>query len=284
MVLSITLSFVNARVPQINHYLTLHQLSKNCTSVELNVERDFLLSDFYNNMAVATKVIHADSILIDGICNEIDIHVVTNEFKVCKRKYPYNHYKRKTCIWNKNNVIQSAKIATAGAYAGDSVRVQLYDKKECEKLTYSGTLTVKNIKYTPSPSPKTHLISNCLRITAVKNSGGKRILFNMNIWKVLQQHYEGRNQKCGRFVFVESVSVNGVCGSFNAHVFKPKDYEKCQHLKGVAFKKCFWTASLMKKYMFLDSVSAFKGEEVKVKTFRKRRCEEEWDSGMVIVQ
>lgn len=279
LIVSIALSYVHGRESQLNDYLILQNPSWNGDSLKMKVNRDFLLSNFYNNVAVATKVIHADSIRINGVCNEIDIHVVRNEFKVCALKFPQSPENKKRCIWNKSNVIKSAEIDTIGAYSGDTVQVQLYDKKNCQKLIQSGILSVAKKSDTPVPS-----ISDCIRITAIRNSEGERILFDMNTRKVLQQHYEGGNQQCGRFVFVTSVSVNGVCASFNAHVFEPKDFENCRHLKGTQFKKCFWTPKLMTKSMLLDSVSAFKGNEVEVKTFRKSSCEDELDSGILTVR
>lgn len=305
---------VNGSGPQLGEYLELHNPSENWSSVRLVIHRELLLSDFYENLNVAINILFANSMRINGICNNIDVHFVKHELEVCPEEFPFDDDGRMRCIWNEDNVLSSKELKTRRAFAGSSATIELFKHKFCQKPLFSGKLIVQgklapkasssarpkvvmppsrsppNPSKTPSSRPSKQVanksgtgIGDCISITSLPKSVGKKIVLRLKVWKVLQQHYYGRKQRCGQFVFVTSVSVNGVCGHFNAHVYKLKDYEKCFKLKGVAFRKCFWTFELMTKSMVLNTRSAFKGKSVEVRTFRKAKCVQEWDKGVVTV-
>lgn len=288
---------------ELGQYISLSPISSNNgRDIRLRIHRQKMLSDFYAGVDASTKVIHADSMRINGVCNGVDVHFITTAFKQCETDFRGDPARVKSCKWNVGNTIQSADVSTERALIGSFVRVELYDKKNCQVLTGSGTITVTKDGSSPrpntplppptpsaspssAPAPKQKVgMARCIRVNAVQRTGGKKVVFAMNIQTVLNEHHEGGTGRCGKFTFVSSVSVNGVCGDFNAHTFNPADFNKCKGLKGADFRKCFWTWPSMTKAKQVPATNGYRGAVVKVQTYRDFNCNNLWDTGFVTVQ
>lgn len=118
---------------------------KNGTKVQFHLlVRSRVLPDLYNRKGDCRRVVHADSVKLNGVCTNFDCHKDDFNLMVeCKELSRQGRVKFDRCFWNKDNVTPMGIVGVKNAISGAKVWVQLFDKKNCVDRIEKGTITIR---------------------------------------------------------------------------------------------------------------------------------------------
>lgn len=113
--------------------------------VVMTIFRDQLvLPHLYEGRGHCRKVVHADSVSVNGVCTNLDLHEDRYEdLKLCRRKFPIKSAAFKRCFWNRNNVSFGGPVNATGAFFNSDVIVTIFDFKNCSKRLAWGKVRVQ---------------------------------------------------------------------------------------------------------------------------------------------
>lgn len=271
----LSMHLVNA---DLNRCFRLKELSPDRKTGKLLLSK-YVLSDFHNKDGDCQKVVHADSIKINGVCNDVSVHKDNlKELKTCFKIHPNiksDAFIR--CRWNKRNVISQSYVSIGKSYSG-RFEIKLYDKAGCELLIEKGTIST--VQKTDANS-----ISKCLKARYF-NSNSKLELKFKSFSNVLSQFRYGWGT-CGNLVRARSALVNNVCHKVSFYTGGKARKAYCKkHLKNGnynKFKRCVWTKATVSSTVSVPAPRGKFGNEVNVQLFLGVHCSGKIASGSLVV-
>lgn len=120
---------------------------ENGTKVLLFNYRDWkVLPHHYNQEGTCRRVIHTDSVKVNGVCSNLDFHPDNIErFRECVAKFPDKKSKQyRMCIWTPDVVSRGGLVDTVRAWRGSTVKVELFDHPDCVKRLIKGKIVVRS--------------------------------------------------------------------------------------------------------------------------------------------
>lgn len=92
------------------------------------------LNHFYALEGDCMGIVHVDSIRLDNVCNNVNIHEDDPVLlRSCKDRFGKGLPFRK-CFWNSNTVLNREVLWTNEAKIGKISMVELFDKKDCQEV------------------------------------------------------------------------------------------------------------------------------------------------------
>lgn len=260
-----------------------------------------ILPEFYANSGPCIPMLHADSLKVNGVCNELDFHKDDSQLNnYCKDTFSGEQYRR--CYWNTETVTPDAIVNGNSVGNGNSVTVEMFDHKGCSKSLGSGVFVVQQnapttvttptaapstseaptdapqvtVTTAPSTNPPstnaptasdiapTNVLSSCFHFEAAGVDGSSALLV-ADLDTILNQFYAGSGA-CATIINVDSVSVNGVCNPVDFHPYQKELQDKCRKSKE-DYKRCFWNKDSMVSSAIVDTESAALGDVVTLEIF-----------------
>lgn len=114
--------------------LTFENPRNGGTKVDIVLNTTLILNHFYKGKGPCKRMIHADSMTLNRICTNFDMHAVPGSlWEKCRKLAIGDKSTFNRCLWNKGNVKSRAVLKTKWAVSGGAVDLQLFDKKDCVK-------------------------------------------------------------------------------------------------------------------------------------------------------
>lgn len=126
--------------------LELKSPSSDGSKVRLKIFRDSkVLPEFYSGQGECGKILHVDSVRVNGICNGLDFHEHNVSLQErCAARHGSGSLQFKKCWWNRYTVKSGGTVNTRNAVRGRNLRVELFDHGRCQTLVASGWVVVHN--------------------------------------------------------------------------------------------------------------------------------------------
>lgn len=274
-VLCLIMHFVSA---DLNRCFQLKELSPDQKTGVLLLS-DFVLSDFYNRSGDCRRVVHADSFKLNGVCNNIDIHVDNPvELETCRNDHPdFKSEGFTRCRWNERNVL-SQTFVTIGESHSETVDIELYDRARCEDFMLKGKISV-------GPQAGPNSISRCLKANFDSESSMLKLEL-ISLSNVLSQFHQGKGI-CKNFVRIRSAFVDNICHEVSFYNGGRTQKIYCKKHQGRSnrseFKRCVWTKRTVFSTISIPSKRAQTGNEVNIQLFSGRHCSGKIVSGSLVV-
>lgn len=116
----------------------------NGTRVDVFLNKRLLLDDFYKKTGTCKDVIHADSMKLNHVCTNFDMHTTApTMWENCKMLADQKKKRFNPCIWNMESLLGKGVLETKWAVPGGAVLLQLFDKKDCTDFIEGDLLRVK---------------------------------------------------------------------------------------------------------------------------------------------
>lgn len=116
----------------------------NGTRVDIFLNKRLILNNFYEKTGNCKDMIHADSMKLNHVCTNFDMHTTAPEmWQNCKTLADQKKMRFNPCIWNMDSLLGKGVLETKWAVPGGAVLLQLFDKKNCTDFIESDLLRVQ---------------------------------------------------------------------------------------------------------------------------------------------
>lgn len=133
--------FVEARLEKC---IDIRNPRLNGTKVDVFLNKKVLLEDFYKKSGKCRNVIHADSMKLNHVCTNFDMHTTDpSMWARCKMLANKKEMRFNPCIWNVESLEGKGVLDTKWAVQGGAVLLQLFDKKDCTDFIEGDLLRVQ---------------------------------------------------------------------------------------------------------------------------------------------
>lgn len=250
------------------------------TRVNLHIYLEkMVLPQFYSGRGPCGIIIHADSVRVNGVCNELDFHTHdVNAQQRCKLKFPRDHLKFKKCWWNRHTVKSGGFVNTERATVGSNVIVQFYDQKRCVDFKSAMSIKVKGVKDAAADDLKT-----CMSAGKAFRSSPVRLLIFLQK-RVLPELYSGSGT-CGKLAYTRSALVNGKCmevSFLNNYMEEVRRCERTTRRGTLPFRQCVWNSRTMQSTRYISIPTVLRGNAFHIRFFRSITCTDSLLAGSLI--